>query len=102
MKEIGRWLDRCKDLPRTVTALYNDRCDPRTVDLGEMITRRADEGIELHTRGELSDVTFQAGRAGDLPGMTSKREHPARLFPQEVTHVRDPNCLGADPGSSRR
>ena len=25
------------------------------------------------------------------PGMTTKQEHPAKLFPQEVAHVRDPN-----------
>jgi hypothetical protein len=34
--------------------------------------------------------------------MTTKQEHPAKLFPQEVAHVRDPNSPGAGPNSSRR
>ena len=48
-----------------------------------------------------AEVPAAAGDIAD-PEVTTKQEHLAKLFPRDVTHVRDSNSFGAGPGSSRR
>jgi NAD(P)-dependent dehydrogenase (short-subunit alcohol dehydrogenase family) len=61
-----------------------------------------DGGYRVVANSRSLQPDASAGVVAVGPGMTTKQEHLAKLFPRDVTHVRDSSSLGAGTGSSRR